>query len=104
MRLRDTFITDLSTFLNADEFAEARTIDGVEGIVCVLQDPVNNGQLGAGDPDVVITSELWVAAADLPRAPQVDRTTMINGVKYMVLEHVTEEGMTRLTLSKHTSN
>lgn len=95
--------TDLDVFINADEFAETHSINGVE-TVCVLQGLTTKEQLTKAnntpsfDGISGITRVLHVKTADMLEKVIEGNAIDVDGETYRVGDSVEDMGMTTITL------
>lgn len=100
---KESLENDLDVFINADEYAETHTVDGV-GVTCVLQGLTTKEQLTqpnntpAFDGISGITRVMHIKTADLPQQVVEGNIIDVDGETYRVGSSVDDLGMTTITL------
>ena len=103
-RFKDFVAKDIvSTFINADEFAEAHNINGVDGIICVIDSDIiqeRNSQSYSEYSEGVFQTQVmvFVAASELPERPVKGEIFRLDGDLYQVFECAENDGMLEITI------
>jgi hypothetical protein len=98
MTFKDTLASDLSTFINPDEFGELHEIDGAF-VVCVIDEDSRGQYTGSPSDGVYLISKtVYVEASKLVRRPIQDKVLRLDGEDFIVRKIVDESGMLTLGL------
>jgi hypothetical protein len=106
MSLKDQIQSDLSTFLNLDEFAESHDIDGRQVLAVVDSDILKiRSDRRSERYDGVYKGEVavFVRAADLPSRPVYGQHMRLDGKLYLVAECTENCGMLEIVLEANES-
>jgi len=101
MTLATQIQQDIRTFLNVDEFAKTRTINGA-AVACVLS---KDEFLPEGDmpANMGIYNNAWTlecATAALPIRPRPGRKMLIDGMEFHVVDSRDTDGMLQVNLTE----
>ena len=103
-RFKEFVATDISqTFINGDEFAEPHNINGVDDIMCVIDDDIIQERSSYSYSEYaegVFQSQkmVFVSVADLPERPVKGELFRLDGELYQVFECVENNGMLEITI------
>lgn len=107
---KDAIAADIhNTFINDFEFAEEHDING-ELVTCVVDENKINDlnarqSMGTGYVDGVFVKQvlIFVAEADLPRAPVRGELIRLDGERYLVDDVATNSGMLEIRIEANES-
>lgn len=104
VKLRDYFSSDLSLFLNTDEFATVANIGGYDIKVVLDSDKLVEKKLKNGGEGLAESELLFhVSKTDLPFEPFTGQDIKFNGNFYFVDDVQEDEGLYTITLVVHQS-
>ena len=104
VRLRDYFFSDLSTFLNNDEFAEEVNVDGKPMKVIIDNDLLEKYKLKNGGEGLEeIELLFYVEKSNFERKPSTNKIMRIDNKIYRVVDVTEEERLYKIKLSRNQS-
>lgn len=97
-KLKDTFSSDISTFLNPDEFAGIHTIDGREMHAVITEATENQHPMSYADGVSLARKVVYLDSTELGYKPREGGYMNINGRPFFVTGVSDEEGIYVLTM------
>jgi hypothetical protein len=102
VRLRDYFFSDLSTFFNAEEFAEEVNIEGKPMKVVIDNDLLEEYKLKNGGEGLDQIELLFhVEKSNFERKPSTNNIMRFNNKIYRIADVTEEEGMYMFKLTRN---
>ncbi|MFX3673290.1 MAG: hypothetical protein ACE3JQ_02415 [Paenisporosarcina sp.] len=101
MILKDTFATDIHTFLNPNEFANLHTLDGVEVLLIIDDDMLmerKQNSIHSGEGVYNGEKIIHIATSYLGAKPVEGKKMKLDGKLYKVTDSEENEGMLTITL------
>lgn len=93
-----------NTFMNLDEFADTRIVDGKEIPVIIDENEIieREKKMKSNMDGVYVKQKLmYVKADDFGALPAIGRAIMLDGKRYIVIDAVDEQGVYSITMESN---